>query len=511
MGSSFLLGVAPWISQWATPIWLVSAGVTLGAVILGVIGLIVGAVSRRLGRELQLALYEGVLWPLAIIVMVLAGFTVAGLFVIEDPRMLAESLQRLSSAGDRPYHFDIAPARKNPKDLLETPKYQEITLGVPRVEMRRIVFESSENLDVLTGEPGTVPSRGARFEVAAGGPMTLVPVPDTLMVVFPDAMIDKLYVLNHGDKPASLDMRVLVLPPAPEVRAIPFTAICFVLLIGLYLVQRSVAPKASAVALATFKSETAQPFFLIVTIIGVVALAMFEFIPYNTFGEDVKMLEDSGLHLIKVLAILQAIWAASTSIAEEVEGKTALTVLSKPIGRRSFIVGKFLGIFWTLVLLYTILSLVFMVVVAYKPIFDTKEGASFEISWQVCHQEMMRVVPGIALSFMETIMLAAVSVAISTRLPLLANFVISFAFYVLGNLVPLIVQSGAGRFEIVKFFGQLIGVLFPNLESFSIEAAIAGGKDVPLAYLGGAGIYCVTYTLVAMLLALILFEDRDLA
>ena len=40
-------------------------------------------------------------------------------------------------------------------------------------------------------------------------------------------------------------------------------------------------------------------------------------IPYNTFGEDVKMLKDSGLTLVKVLALLVVIWTASVTVSEE--------------------------------------------------------------------------------------------------------------------------------------------------------------------------------------------------
>lgn len=511
MNPLFLPAVAPWVTQWATPLWMVSAGATVGMLVLAIVGGVVALASRRLGRQLLLTLQEGVLWPLTVIGLAMVAFTLGGLFVIEDPRTLAESLRRLPTSGDLPFAFELTPSRKNPKDLLETPQYHEIRLDVKREEMQRIVFQSSENLEIFTATPDKVPSRGARFDLAAGDPVPLAPAIEAKFIMFPDAVIEKLYIVNLGDKPAKLNVTVQVLPPAPEVAAIPGTALVVLAFVLLYVLQSRLAPKASAVALATFKSETAQPFFMIVVLAGVVALALFEFIPYNTFGEDIKMLKDSGLHLIKILAILQAVWAASTSIAEEVEGKTALTVLSKPIGRRSFIIGKFLGIFWTLVLLFAIFSIVFLIVVAYKPIYDAREGAAAESTWQLCYLEMIRIVPGLALAFMETLMLAAVSVAISTRLPLLANFVISFSVYVLGNLVPLIVQSGAGRFEIVKFFGQLIGVVFPNLESFSVEAAIAGGKDVPLSYLGGAGLYCVNYTLIALLLALIFFEDRDLA
>jgi hypothetical protein len=49
------------------------------------------------------------------------------------------------------------------------------------------------------------------------------------------------------------------------------------------------------------------------------------------------------------------------------------------------------------------------------------------------------------------------------------------------------------------------------LDVYNIQAAVAGGKYVPLDYLGWALLYCVLYSTVAMLFALILFEDRDLA
>jgi len=64
------------------------------------------------------------------------------------------------------------------------------------------------------------------------------------------------------------------------------------------------------------------------------------------------MLMDCGLATILICGLLLAVWTSSTSIAEEIEGKTAMTLLSKPINRRQFIVGKYVGImsavFWLL-------------------------------------------------------------------------------------------------------------------------------------------------------------------
>jgi len=124
---------------------------------------------------------------------------------------------------------------------------------------------------------------------------------------------------------------------------------------------------------------------------------------------------------------------------------------------------------------------------------------------------MISAVPGLVLAFMQTVILASVSVAISTQLPMLANLVICFAVYMMGQLTPLLVQSSVGEFEPVAFVGQLFATIFPNLNHFDVQAAVAGGVAVPFIYLGAALVYCMLYSLIAMLLALIMFEDRDLA
>jgi hypothetical protein len=102
-------------------------------------------------------------------------------------------------------------------------------------------------------------------------------------------------------------------------------------------------------------------------------------------------------------------------------------------------------------------------------------------------------------------------VAISTRLPMIPNLVICASIYVLGHLVPTLVNSGVGQFEIVRFVGQFLATVLPVLGHFGMEGAISTGQDVPWAYLGWAAVYCLLYSSMAMLVALLLFEDRDLA
>ena len=326
------------------------------------------------------------------------------------------------------------------------------------------------------------------------------------------SVISKIYLSNVGPDPATVGVFVRYVPQYSQVVCIPVTALGIVVIFLVYIVQRMASPRMFAVALSTFKSEVAQPLFALVVSGGVCALIAFVWIPYNTFGEDIKMLKDTGLTLILVLSIVLALWSASTSVAEEIEGRTALTVLSKPLNRRSFVIGKYVGIVWTLLLVYLVFSIVFMAAVAYKPIYDAKEASMGTPEWQTCYLEMIRLAPGLVLAFMEALVFTALSVAISTRLPLLANMTICLVIYALGHLTPLVVESsmeGAG-FGIIRLFAQLIATVFPNLELFNIQAAIRG-VDVPFVYLGWAFSYCAIYSLIAMLLALIMFEDRDLA
>jgi ABC-type transport system involved in multi-copper enzyme maturation permease subunit len=239
---------------------------------------------------------------------------------------------------------------------------------------------------------------------------------------------------------------------------------------------------------------------------------LFPFVPYNTLGEDIKMLKDEGLTLILILSILMALWTASLSISEEIEGRTALTLLSKPVGRRQFIFGKFLGILVPVAVMFVILGALFLASVSYKLPYDARESALNDPTMADCQREMLQVAPGLLLGFMEAVVLTAISVAISTRLPMLANLIICAAIYVLGHLVPILANSPTvGRNAYVKFIADLQAAVFPVLEHFNISAGISTGQTVPLEYLAWAALYCIGYSCAAMLLALLLFEDRDLA
>ena len=98
-----------------------------------------------------------------------------------------------------------------------------------------------------------------------------------------------------------------------------------------------------------------------------------------------------------------------------------------------------------------------------------------------------------------------------SRLPLLANFITCFVIYVIGNLTSPLVASTKGNNELVGFVGKLIAVVVPNLNVFNVQSAVDAGNPIPVIYLAGAFNYLVCFAIAIWMLAMLLFEDRDLA
>jgi len=452
-----------------------------------------------------------VLFPISIVVLVFAFFGIFGVLFAHTPLDILRSLLRVTAVGERDLAFKVPPTPRDEDGDVDPTKEYIADVNLKADEVRQFRIRSDKDVALSLEKAKDIAETRPEFRASAGEEYTWKRGDESLQGQSDKSTIDHLYIVNLSNEPANVTITVWTAPAHPEVLSILWTVGSIVAVYLLYLLQRGLAPKLNAIALATYKSAVAQPLFPIIICLGTFVLLVFVIVPYNTLGEDIKVLKDTGFTLIMVLSLFQAIWAASTSVAEEIEGRTALTVLSKPIRRHSFVLGKYLGICWTVALIFIILGAVFMVCVAYKPLYDARESSEQGTTWQLCHYEMVMTVPGLVLSLMQTLVLSAISVAISTRLSLMANFIISFSVYVLGNITPVLVEKSGGQFPIVHFFAQLIATVLPNLESFNIQAAVAADAQVPLIYLASSLLYCVLYSAIAMLLALLLFEDRDLA
>ena len=417
-------------------------------------------ISKRQIGETNSVFREGFLWWLNWFCILAVVFTIGGYLLCQakiinpadSPNALVESLARLPFAGTTEGSFVIPPTTEG--------KPHPITIEFDGAELKSVDYEANKKVLLMVKETPAdaadildLPTAPERTRIYQGGLGTSL---------FPAAPVNLLYVANLSDSNAELNLIIQTGPIYSEVAIVPILAVVILAIYVLYLCLSTLFAKTFAIAHSTFKTEISQPVFLLAFLIGFFFMVGSIFIPYNTFGEDIKMYKDSGLTLLRVLAIFVAIWAASKSVAAEIEGRTALTVLSKPVGRRQFIFGKFSGISLALGLFFIVLGFWLMVWIAYKPIYDFKEASKGLAEWTVCYQESVHMLPGIFLCYLEAVLFVAISVAISTRMGILPNFLICFSIYVLGHLTPLLVQSSSfASLPTVSVFANLIAIVFP--------------------------------------------------
>lgn len=311
-----------------------------------------------------------------------------------------------------------------------------------------------------------------------------------------------------------------------------------------YLVLVLVWPKGAAVALAAFREGIRQPMFWLLLVLGLLMMIISPFFPYFTFGEDYLMLKELGFDFVMLFSLLFVVLAASMSISDEIEGRIAITLMSKPISRRQYLLGKFLGILSAGMAMSGVLGISFQGVLLIKRWLDNMDPVNLPTEladliqnhvpsvgldlfhgiglWAVDSGD---VLPGLVLGFCQIMVLLAIAVALATRLPTIVNLSVCLVVYFLGHLNPVLVEvssrrletdkSGSAVFKMINFVSNLFYNVLPPLEFFSFNTVLISDIQLPLSalykYVGLVFLQGVGFTVIALLFGLILFEDRDLA
>jgi ABC-type transport system involved in multi-copper enzyme maturation permease subunit len=307
-------------------------------------------------------------------------------------------------------------------------------------------------------------------------------------------------------------------------------------------------PKGGAVAVATFREALRQPMFWL--IFGLAALLIFVsmVVPYFTLGDDYKLMKQVGFDAVMLFSGLFGLLTASISVNEEIEGRTAITVISKPVNRRQFFIGKYLGILLACGVMTLLLGWVLTWALHIKPRFDPLDDVIDPMPFEVSRwlsPKVDAVVPtlegsawargmgawlgetlahhiGLARVFGQVMILLSICTALATRVQFVVNLVICLGIFLIGNLSPIMVHvtdkpenEGNPALQLVRFIAQLFNAVFPSLDAFDMGPAII--RDTPLStvsflgFVGTVGLYALLWTAIAVLAGLVLFEDRDLA
>jgi hypothetical protein len=316
-------------------------------------------------------------------------------------------------------------------------------------------------------------------------------------------------------------------------------------------------PKAGAVALSSFRGGVREPMFWLLTLLACFFMLVSIILPYYTFGEDYHMVKQLGYDTIMLAAVLFGALAASQSISEEIEGRTAITVMSKPVSRRQFMMGKYAGLLLAALFMFGMLAVAFEGVLMVKHWWEKLEPLTQKLvkesqaeqarigvvptpawvittleAWNLPSQasDVLRglgqwtahsadTLPALALCFSQVMVLVALAVALATRLPMVVNLVTVLVVYIAAHMTPVLIarsesEEGWTR-RLLGFVAQVFNTILPDLRSFTMDPALLGDAPPPpaqfLQYVGSVTLYGVVYTAIVLLFGLILFEDKDLA
>jgi ABC-type transport system involved in multi-copper enzyme maturation permease subunit len=310
------------------------------------------------------------------------------------------------------------------------------------------------------------------------------------------------------------------------------------LIVGVFALLLIFWPKAGAVALSAFRESIRQPMFWLLGGIAFLLIGVSPFVPYFTFGEDLKMVKELGYSLTMLAAAAFAVIAASMSVSEEIEGRTAITLMSKPVSRRQFLLGKFGGILMAALFMTVILGWFLVWIVLFgtgyirlpgqvdppdpqwiremaSNIFPHSTAADLVRGFLLWTEDVITTLPGLVIGFCQVMVFLAIAIALATRLPVVVNWTICLAVYYLGHLTPIMTEVTRRDYKLVYFVAQLFDTLLPGLDLFDVGSAVI--REAPLPpldynlYTMNVSLYAIVYTTIALLFGLILFEDRDLA
>lgn len=248
-----------------------------------------------------------------------------------------------------------------------------------------------------------------------------------------------------------------------------------------------------ALARNTYREGVRDRLFLAVGVFGVVILCGSFIVGPLSLGEQTRITQDIGLAAISILSFLIAILIGTGIVYREIERRTIYTVVSKPVSRWQFIVGKFLGLNATVTVLVIMMTVVLIIA-----------------SWIAGGSFQPQLLTAVLLTWMELTLLTALSILMSTLCSPILGAIFTLMLYFVGH-TSADLKDLASRFgsTSVKIASNVIYYTLPNLEYLNIRSKVIHGVDVEPGYVAFASSYALLYTIVFLIIAILVFERKE--
>ncbi len=212
-----------------------------------------------------------------------------------------------------------------------------------------------------------------------------------------------------------------------------------------------------------------------------------------SYVEGERILQDVGLAAIRLMSLGIGVFVGVGLIHGEVERRTVYTILSKPVSRAEFLIGKYLGLVLTTWLMLVVMGICFSAV-----------SLAYDAPLTVGHLAAFALI-GVEL----VVMIAVATMFSSFTTPMLASL-FTVGIFVLGRLSRDLRQLGEqGDIEGLRTLASLLFHVLPDLESFNVSIQAVHGLPISSGEVGWACVYGFAYAASLLCLAVLFFARRD--
>lgn len=248
-----------------------------------------------------------------------------------------------------------------------------------------------------------------------------------------------------------------------------------------------------AIALNTFRENRRDRIlYVLLAFAGVLVLASL-LMGQLTFTEQSKILLDLGQSSISLIGGLIAIFLGVGLVAKEIERRTVYVIVSKPVLREEFLVGKFLGLAITLGVCVVVMAVLLMGVLA-----THRQGPT------------LALLQSLVLLYVELLVVTSAALLFSSFTTTTLAAIYSVAIWLVGHVTGDILRFGSqSTSSFVQFISKVLYFTLPNLEALNAKPnathhqALAGGE------FGLAILYGLLYIGVFLFAATAVFAQRD--
>lgn len=210
------------------------------------------------------------------------------------------------------------------------------------------------------------------------------------------------------------------------------------------------------IALNTFRELARNKILYMIVFFGITLIGFSLVLASLSLGQSDKIVADFGLAMVEIFGIISVIFIGSQLLFREIEGKTVYLILSKPVKRGDFILGKFLGFSAILFLIILIQSIISTVVffVAHTPL-------SFLLFISI------------GFIYLKLLLLFAIILFFSTFISPILSILLVMGVYIISHSITTMTDIAlrSGNY-ILYYFSKTLMVIFPNLEALNIKSLI---------------------------------------